>query len=260
MTELVYDADRALLGDSLGACFSPLQRDAAVEAWLAQWQGRPNGRIASTLTRWMSAFATSYDVHGVLGVYPMHLLSSEGWGDLLQQTRRHSLLEVGAGAGYVTEGARAWFDEIVCTETSGPLRRRLSRRGFAVSTADLTTDSLAREFDVVSAFNVLDRTARPLTLLRSLAQHVRPGGRLLLSIPLPAAPHVHVAGGTIAQSERLPSLAHDWETAARELSERLLEPTGLATERLARCPYLSRGDAHAPLYVLDAAVWVCTLR
>ena len=40
----------------------------------------------------------------------------------------------------------------------------------------------------------------------------------------------------------------------------LLLPAGLEIERLARCPYLSRGDAHAPLYVLDAAVWVCTLR
>ena len=260
MSELVYEADRAELGGALGARFSPLRRDAALEAWLAQWQPRPNGRLASALTAWLSSVANSYDVHGLLGVYPMHLLSREGWGDLLQQTRAGTLLDVGAGAGYVTEGARGWFDEILCTETSGPLRRRLQRRGLAVSAADLTTETLGRGFDVVSAFTVLDRTARPLTLLRSLVRHVRPHGRLLLSIPLPAAPHVHVAGGTIAQAERLPSLAQSWETGARELSELLLLPAGLEVERLARCPYLSRGDAHAPLYVLDAAVWVCSLR
>ena len=53
-------------------------------------------------------------------------------------------------------------------------------------------------------------------------------------------------------------MAADWETAARELTERLLEPSGLTVTRLSRLPYLSRGDLHRPLYVLDSALWVCT--
>jgi hypothetical protein len=111
---------------------------------------------------------------------------------------------------------------------------------------------------VVCCLNVLDRTARPLSLLRSLLTHLSERGRLLVSLPLPPLPHVHVAGGTVAPSERLPSVAIDWESATRELSQRLFEPLGLRVERLARAPYLSRGDSYASLYVLDAAVWVLT--
>ncbi|MDB4984972.1 MAG: hypothetical protein JWN04_150 [Myxococcaceae bacterium] len=258
MTDLIYDCDRSRLGPALAARFVPITRDAELEDWLAHWTVRPNGWFKTHLGEVLSSFVSSYDAHGLLGSYPMHLLSSANWRDLLSDQHFASLLDVGAGAGYVTDGARSSFDEIVCTETSPTLRRRLLARGFLVPELDLTVQSLERRFDVVSCLNVLDRTARPLTLLRQLIAHLEPGGRLLLSMPLPARAHVHVKGGTIAQSERLPTLAADWETAARELSERMIEPAGLQIERLARAPYLSRGDLHAALYVLDAALWVCT--
>lgn len=260
MTALLYDCDRERLGPALAAVFRPLQRDAAVEAWLAEWAARPHGWLSTKVTELLSSFSSSYDVHGRLGVYPMHLLSADAWGDLLESKHAASLLDVGAGAGYVTEGARRWFDQIVCTETSAPLVTRLLERGFEAQRLDLTVQWLARTFDVVSAFNVLDRTDRPLSLLRALHAHAGPTGTILLSMPLPPAPHVHVKGGTASPSERLPSVAASWEVAARELSERLIEPVGLEVVRLARAPYLSRGDSHAPLYVLDAAVWVCRAR
>jgi hypothetical protein len=34
------------------------------------------------------------------------------------------------------------------------------------------------------------------------------------------------------------------------------EAEGFAIERLARLPYLSRGDSRAPYYVLDDGLWV----
>ncbi|HEX6241773.1 MAG TPA: methyltransferase domain-containing protein, partial [Polyangiales bacterium] len=198
-----------------------------------------------------------YDVHGWLGVYPMYLLGSEAWGQLLNGVTRERLLDVGAGAGYVTEGARPHFQHITCTETSRALAGRLARRGFEVSSVDVTSTALGRAFDVVSCFNVLDRTARPVSLLRALVRHLAPFGRILVSLPLPARPHVHVRGGTVSPSERLPTRASRWEHAARELSEQLFCAEGLAIERLARVPYLSRGDAYQRCYALDAALWVC---
>lgn len=254
---LQYDCERERLGPSLAARFRPLVRDAATDAWLAQ-HARPHGFWRTKLTEWASAIVTSYDAHGLLGAYPMHLLSQAAWADLLGSNRPRSLLDVGAGAGYVTENARPHFDEIVCTETAHQLAKRLAARGLSVYEVDLTVQSLARTFDVVCAFNVLDRTPSPLSLLRALVAHARPSGTLLLSIPLPISAHVHVRGGTTAPSERLPSLAADFETAARELTERLLEPAGLEVTRLSRVPYLSRGDLYRPLYVLDSALWVCT--
>ena len=256
MIELNYDCDRGLLGDALAARFRPLALDEETTEWISQQQGRPHGLLATGLIRLLSRFASSYDVHGLLGAYSMHLLSEQAWGELLEGRRATALLDVGAGAGYVTERARAWTDEIVCTESSRRLRARALRRGLNVLDVDLSSARLGRRFEIVSCLNVLDRTARPLSLLEGLVEHLAPDGRLIVAIPLPAQPHVHVAGGTVAPSERLPSVARSWEIAARELTERLFIERGFAVERLARAPYLSRGDAHASLYVLDSAVWV----
>lgn len=253
---LRYDADLAALG-RFAPLFRPLDPDAERDGWLARYAGAPHGRLVTLLAGWLDPWLTTYDVHGLLGIYPMHLLSRAGWVELLGQRRGGSLLDVGAGAGYVTEGARPLFEQIVCTETSRLLRWRLARRGFRALDSDLSDVGVGRRFDVVSCFNVLDRTARPLSLLRNLIAHAAPAGRLLLSIPLPVNAHVHVAGGTASARERLPASARSWEGAVQELSEQLLETAGLALERIARVPYLSRGDAAQPLYVLDAAVWVC---
>lgn len=254
---LRHDCDLGELGPRLAPLFRPLAPDADQARFVAEVGRRPHGFLATKLMAALSTVASSYDVHGMFGAYEMHLLSSRAFGELLEQRQRDSLLDVGAGAGYVTECARPWFREVVCTESSPKLRARLLARGFTASDLDLTHTRLPRTFDVVACLNVLDRTARPLSLLRSLRDHVGKAGMLLLSIPLPPAPHVHVRGGTSAPSERLPSVAASFERAARELSERMIEPAGLRIERFARVPYLSRGDAHAPMYVLDAALWVC---
>jgi SAM-dependent methyltransferase len=254
--DLRYDAELAALGRYAPA-FRALGPDAELEAWLARYAGAPHGRLTTLLASCLDGLLTSYDVHGLLGTYPMHLLSQAAWRDLLGPHERGTLLDVGAGAGYVTEGARACFDRIVCTETARYLRKRLARRGFEVLASDLSEVRLERSFDVVSCFNVLDRTARPRTLLRNLISHLSAGGCLLISVPLPVSAHVHVPGGTTSASERLPASARSWEGAVCELGERLLEASGLNVERVARVPYLSRGDPTQDLYVLDAAVWVC---
>jgi SAM-dependent methyltransferase len=254
--QLHYTADERALG-RFAARFRPLGPDPERDAWIARHGSAPHGAFVTKLGAWLDALISSYDVHGLLGTYPMHLLSQATWGALLEGQRFGALLDVGAGAGYVTEGARAYFDRIVCTETSRFLRRRLARRGFAVHARDLSRDDLGERFPVVSCFNVLDRTARPLSLLRGLIAHLAPEGQLLLSIPLPVSAHVHVAGGTISAGERLPASARSFEGAVCELSEKLIEPSGLSIEHIARVPYLSRGDSGQDLYVLDAALWLC---
>lgn len=258
MIALRYDCDLAALGPDLAARFRPLVRDEETERFVAHHGERPHGYLATKLMELGYAFASSYDVHGLFGAYPMHLLSRGAFFDLIDGRAVRTLLDVGAGAGYVTEHARTLAEEIVCTETSAQLVRRLRSRGFRAEPIDLTVQPLGRSFELVCCFNVLDRTARPLSLLRAARDHLAEGGRLLLSIPLPVTPHVHVRGGTVAPRERLPSASPHWELAARELSEQLFPPLDLAVQRLARAPYLSRGDRHAPLYALDTALWLLT--
>ncbi len=255
-TPFNYECERARLGPRLSPKFEPLVPNAELEAWLAKEGASPHGWFTTQLTQALSSFASVYDVHGWLGSYAMHLLSHAQWRSLLGSGPFARLLDVGAGAGYVTEGARGLFGQITCTETSRAMQRRLRARGFEVCTTELSALPAA-SFDVVSCFNVLDRTARPHSLLRAALGRVAPNGRLLIAVPLPLSPHVHVAGGTVSPDERLPTSAQSWETAARELTEQVLEPAGLTVERLARVPYLSRGDSACPLYVLDAGVWLC---
>lgn len=252
--DLKLEADLAELGPYADR-FHPLGPDAERDAWIERYAAAPHGALVTKFGAWLDSLFSSYDVHGLLGTYPMHLLSQQAWGALLGQ-HHGSLLDVGAGAGYVTEGARAHFDQIECTETSRFLRRRLKQRGFSAHASDLSRADLGKRFDVVSCFNVLDRTARPLSLLHGLLTHLAPHGRILLSVPLPVNAHVHVAGGTVSASERLPAAARSWERAVAELSARLFEANGLRIERIARVPYLSRGDTGQDLYVLDAALWI----
>lgn len=252
-----YAVELDQLGSRLASKFVPLRKDEGTDTFVREMKARPHGYWDLQLAGFLSAFLTTYDVHGKLGLYQMHLLSAEQWQDLLGSARRETLLDVGAGAGYVTEQARALFEHITCTETSGPLAKRLRARGFTVHEQDLGERPLNERFDVVACFNVLDRTAHPKRLLSALIAHLAPWGTLLLSVPLPLSPHVHVKGGTIAPEERLPVSATRFEHAARELSEQVLEKAGLVVERFARVPYLSRGDRHCALYALDDALFVC---
>lgn len=253
-----YECDRARLGARLAGQFAPLAADQERDQWLADLGARPHGAFVTQLARGLSSFASIYDVHGWLGIYPMHLLSRAQWRALLGDGPFEHLLDIGAGAGYVTEGARELFQHVTCTETSRAMQRRLRSRGFDVHTGALASLP-ERAFDVVSCFNVLDRTARPHPLLREAALRLTHAGRLLIAVPLPLSPHVHVAGGTVSPDERLPTTAQSWEGAARALTEQVIEPAGLTVERLSRVPYLSRGDSACPLYTLDAGVWVCRL-
>ena len=108
----------------------------------------------------------------------------------------------------------------------------------------------------VTCFNVIDRCSHPLTLLRHAIAALKPGGVLLASVPLPLKPHVHVGRFTVDQEERLPAAEETWEEGVATLASELFEPLGLEVTALSRAPYLCRGDASTPLYVLDAAIFV----
>jgi SAM-dependent methyltransferase len=253
---LTYAVDVALLGPELGARFVPLSEDAEVRAWLKHVGARPLGLWKTKLVGVLAQFRPIYDVHAMLSAYAMHLVSAGQLRQLLGSAPLGALLDVGAGAGYVTAHAAPLFQEVVCTETSPGLRKHLVARGYATSDLDLSLGSLGRRFDVVTCFNVLDRTPRPLGLLRGMVQHLGKAGRLLVSVPLPVSAHVHVAGGTVSAQERLPASARTFERAAAELTERVLQPAGLRVQSFSRLPYLSQGDRGAPYYVLDAGLWL----
>jgi hypothetical protein len=60
--------------------------------------------------------------------------------------------------------------------------------------------------------------------------------------------------------ERLAVPRESWERSVTALVANVLEPLGLELETVSRVPYLCRGDAARPLYVLDDALVVCRKR
>ncbi len=250
-----YGCDLQRLRPELAERFVELAEDDAARRFRAA--PTTHGRLRTWAQRALGHFMSDFDANGWLGMYPMHLLSTAQWGCLLGAAGG-ALVDVGAGNGDVTAGLAPLFDSVTTTELSAPMARRLRRRGFSCERVDVAETGVpGGPWDTIACLNVLDRSARPHTLLERLRDGLAPGGRLILAVVLPYSPFVYEGGATVPPIEKLDCEAADWESSVDRLAARVLEPLGLHVQRLARAPYLSGGDADAPLYALDDAILVC---
>lgn len=253
-----YGCDAGRLPRALADRFVESRRDEHTERFVERALSARHGRFVWTLHAALRPFLSDFDVNGLLGTYPMFLLGEDGWRRLLDPVPGARLLDVGAGNGDVTALLAPLFGEVTTSETSFAMTRRLRARGYRCLRRDLALGELpAERFDVISCLNVIDRSARPRTLLERLTTLVAPGGRLVLATPLPFDPFVYDAGRSLPPEERLEIASERWEEALTELSEHELRRLGLEVVAFTRAPYLSGGDRHRPLYVLDDAVVVC---
>ncbi len=257
--ELRYRCDRSALPEHLRARFIELDFDDEAQRFVVESLAAPHGSLRTGLYRMLQRVLSDYDAYGLLGMYPMHLLSTAQLERLLDDHVGGTLLDVGAGDGGITARAAPLFERVAATEASRMLARRLRTRRYRVIDHDLSSAPLpdGERFDAVLCLNVLDRCHRPRTLLSSLVAALQPQGRLLLSVPLPLRPHVHVGARTVDPDEPLPDPKDRWEAGAASLERLLLAPAGLAVEHLSRAPYLCRGDSRTALHVLDAALFTC---
>lgn len=246
------------LPPAIRARFTPLPTDPFVEAFARGEHAAPHSRVKGALHGVLRRVVSDFDADGVLGTHPMALFGEVSWRALVGE-RGGRLLDVGAGSGDVTVHARPFFDAIVTTETSSAMAHRLRSRGFVCHRVDLARHALPDDpsvggpFDVVALLNVLDRCDRPRALLRAAVRSLSRDGRVLLSVPLPARPHVDRGAMTVDPDEPMGGEGGTWEEALGDLVEHLVLPCGLEVTRVARAPYLSRGTR---LHVLDAAVLV----
>jgi SAM-dependent methyltransferase len=259
--ELHYECESGALPRELRACFGALEYDAEARRFVEHALAHRHGTLKTAAYALLRRALSDYDAYGLLGMYAMHLLGTEQMRDLLGAGTmpRGALLDVGAGRGDVTQRAAPLFARASATEASPVMRVRLRARGVHVISHDLARTPLPADvrFDAILCLNVLDRCAYPRSLLRHLRAALASRGKLLLAVPLPLAPHVQRAGGTADPEEPLPAAEPSWEAGAASIA-RVLGAAGLHVERLARAPYLCRGDARARLHVLDDALFVCT--
>ena len=262
---LRYAVREAALSPLLRPVYCRLERDADTEAWLRDAVARPHGAMQLVARNLARKIMSDYDANGVTGTHDMRVLGAAQWRVLLTragftETPRR-LLDVGAGEGNVTAALAELLGpgEVVTTELSAPMARRLRKRGWRCHEVDLALEALPGDdtpFDLVGLLNVLDRTSWPLTLLEKLRPLTR--GLLLLAVPLPLHPHVHVGPVTLPPEETLPSPLggnESFEAGANALAELVFKPLGFEVAAFARAPYLCRGGATEPVIVLDDAIF-----
>jgi hypothetical protein len=96
-------------------------------------------------------------------------------------------------------------------------------------------------------------------MLRAAVDSLSDDGTVIVSMPLPYDPCWYDGPRARDPLERMPVHGATWEAAALELAD-FLETFPLDIATITRAPYLSGGDRHQPVYVLDAAVIVATRR
>jgi SAM-dependent methyltransferase len=246
----------------------PQTLDTEGEAFLAAAMRRSHRTLALKAHRLLTLCLSDFDANGLLGMYPMFLLSTPQALALLELaspppvSERH-LLDVGAGSGDVTTRLVPLVESVTCTEPSRFMARALRRRGFDVwhgaCGQQAPGDPLmgSERYNIVAVFNVIDRCRNPRSLLASVVSHLPPGGILLLSTPLPFRAFFYDGSTPRNPEEALEVHADGWEEALSELWRDTLAPLGLEACAVSRVPYLSGGDAQHAAYVLDAAVLAC---
>lgn len=96
-----------------------------------------------------------------------------------------TLLDVGAGAGFLVAEARRQGLDAIGVEPSTSLVAHARRRGDAtVLPGTLPHRALrSRTFDVVTLVDVVEHVSDPIALLRACARHTAPGGAVLVVTP-----------------------------------------------------------------------------
>eukprot|EP01065_Artemidia_motanka_P023550 TRINITY_DN28194_c0_g1_i2.p1 TRINITY_DN28194_c0_g1~~TRINITY_DN28194_c0_g1_i2.p1 ORF type:complete len:451 (+),score=137.35 TRINITY_DN28194_c0_g1_i2:42-1355(+) len=209
-----------------------------------------------------------YAAGSLMSIPEMYHLSESHVEDLLSDYNgpRRRCLDVGAGLGDVSRRWKKHFEEYHCTEVSNVMVRDLKRKGFEhVHLTDSVGDPAnlggIDKFDCVVCMNVLDRCSDPSRLLHDMIKRVAPGGRLILSIPLPLRQVQYSLGE--AQELLWPppynkegafEFAASW--FARDILAVRYGGSQLVIRRICRAPYMCSGPAKAPLSAIDTAIFV----
>lgn len=93
------------------------------------------------------------------------------------------LLEIGCGFGYLLEEAGGYFDRRVGTEFSPEGVRRASAAADKVYQGGIEAVPSDERFDCIIATHVIEHVYKPQEFVRQLADHLNPGGAVVLAAP-----------------------------------------------------------------------------
>ncbi|XP_069359212.1 protein-L-histidine N-pros-methyltransferase isoform X2 [Maniola hyperantus] len=259
-----YRVDKSRLSPELQQKFVQLEPDGETKKFLASSIDKSSWvwtqiwyLLAKAVLKY---FWTITDINGWLGRGSMFVLSAEQAHKLLRAAKggpnnTGSLVDIGAGDGEVSRRFAHLYTNKYATEISGCMRKALSSKGFTL----LDTEDWWREqrFDCVCMLNLLDRCARPRSMLQQARAAIAPDGVLLLALVLPYKPYVEVTSDHKPE-ERLPIQGVTFEEQAASFVQVMRDELGFELAAWSRAPYLCEGDFAQAYYWLDDSVYVFT--
>jgi SAM-dependent methyltransferase len=106
------------------------------------------------------------------------------WSRICGARRSDAILDVGCGHGTLVRRMRRWgFTNLVGIDPSA--REELSLPGLTIRRAELK--DIDARFNLIMLHHVLEHVRDPVSMLRLAARRLRPGGRLLVRLPLAAS-------------------------------------------------------------------------
>jgi SAM-dependent methyltransferase len=235
--------------------------DPELKDVLENWRAHPYSKFKLLVYRILSRFVPLFTIDALLGMYPLYIFGIETWKRLVpRELIGGSLLDIGAGQGFVTMNAKGLFKEIVTTETSVGVAIRLWIKGFVCKMKDVALYPELfpkKSFDIISILNVLDRSSRPKTLLRNSIGFLKDDGYIIIATPLP----IRQVVWTTVWNEADESLGlvgvGGFEECLNDLVQTVLMPLGLEPTLLARLPYVCKSDDMDNMEWFDDAIIVC---
>jgi cyclopropane fatty-acyl-phospholipid synthase-like methyltransferase len=99
---------------------------------------------------------------------------------------RHTLLDVGAGTGMLTEFAASRVGRLIAVDVSAAMLAQLAARPslqgrVEIVCQDIVTSPLGMQVDRIVSAMAMHHIADTAALLQSLAAHTRPGGQIALA-------------------------------------------------------------------------------
>ena len=258
-----YHINTGLLSPDLQDKFIPSVFDAGTESFLENCYTKSDWVFTqmfhNALRFFFGFFMSMTTVNGLLNRGSMFVCSHEQYKLLLgltNDTKRSSWLDLGAGDGKVTECLLPHFDSCYATEQSPTMRWRLEEKGFQLLDIDKWQN---KQYDVITALNLLDRIDQPLDLLTDLKNSMHADSILLLALVLPYQPCYERGASFGPPAQRLPLNGTSIEEQIESMVKDVLEPQGFEVVNFTRVPYLCEGDLHNDFFVLTDILFVLKL-
>lgn len=196
----------------------------------------------------LTCFFNTTTTNSILETGKMFVFSTSHISQLLSNSKKDTLLDIGSGDGSVTSKYSHFFNETTCVEVSSGMIYRLKQKGYnVIESLDLVKNST---FDVITCLNVLDRCEKPMTLLDQINELMHSDSVLLMTIVLPL--YQYVENGNVKEKMIENGLNfHDSLIQMYKLLKDMFEIISIS-----RIPYLSQGDISQDYYILDSAVFL----